>query len=126
LQAACATSIARAAPGRVLQLGVGHLGPVKIPLQDPHAVSGAFGVAFDPSRRRMEGADQRLAEDRLNILERGVAHEVEKFGHAGLAQLDQGRLRRMRPHVLERRGLDVERGVGGREGMKREGHRRTP
>jgi hypothetical protein len=68
--------------------------------------SRAPGVAFDPPGRRVEGADKALGQDCLDIFQRGVAYQVEQFGHAGLAQLDQGRFGRVRPDVFKRGGLD--------------------
>ncbi|MNE91915.1 hypothetical protein D3C80_1895850 [compost metagenome] len=59
----------------------------------------------------MEGADQGFSKEGLKVLQRGVGDQVQKFGHEGAPELDQGLLGRMRSHIAERGGQVVEGGV---------------
>ena len=60
----------------------------------------------------MEGADQRLSEDCLIVLQRGVGDDVEQLRHQRTAELLQGGLAGMRTRIVERAGEIVEDRVG--------------
>ena len=64
----------------------------------------------------MERPDQALADDGLEVLQSGVAEDVEGLGQNGMAKLDQGVLVGMRPGIVEREGLGFEVGQMAGEG----------
>ena len=90
---------------------------------------GAVGIPFDPPDRRVEGADQGLAQDRLIVLQSRVGDHVHKLSHERAPELDEGLFGRVRTNISERGGQVVEGGVGfrrGGEGGVEAGHRTIP
>ena len=96
--------------GGFLDLGVEHLGPVEIPDQAAQLIAGLVGVALDALGHGVEGADQGLADQDMEVLQGGLADDVEQLGHEARAELVKRRLRRMGSGVLQLESLGL---VGG-------------
>ena len=62
----------------------------------------------------MKRPDQGLADDGLEVLERGLAKDIEGLGQHGMAKLEQGVFVRMGPRVVqgERLGFEVGQVTG--------------
>ena len=116
-----ATSAARAATGRLLDLGVEDLRPVEVPQQAVQGVPGLVGVALDALGGGVEGADQSLADQPAEVLQGGVADEVEHLVHQAVAELVERVFLRMGAGILQEERLRLV--VGERFGRGGEGLR---
>ena len=96
--------------GRLLQLHVGRLRSIEVAVEPAHRIARPISLPFDPSGRRMKGADQGFAEERLEVLQRRVRDHVQKFGNKRSPKLNQGFLGSLRALIAER-CAKVEGGV---------------
>ena len=91
--------------GRFLDFDVEDLRAIEVPDQPVQGVAGLVGVALDALGGGVEGADQGLPDQGLEVLQCGVADKVEHFVHQAVAELKQGVFGRMGASVFEKESL---------------------
>ena len=64
-------------------------------------VSDTVGLPFDPLTCRMKGADQGFGDDRLIVLQGGLAEDVQHLGHEAMAELREGVFGRMGTWIVQ-------------------------
>lgn len=87
-----------------LEFDVSRFRSVEVPVERSHRIARPVRIAFDPPGRRMEGADQGLSQDGLEILQRGVRDDVDQLGHERAPELNQGVFGRKRTSLVQGSG----------------------